>query len=85
MANIDLDDILGLIDSNKGEIICRACLKEEELAHIPEEEVITKEKIQGDEKHTLTAATKIFREVKYEKAPLAGPLTCGGFIRQGGF
>jgi len=43
MANIDLDDILGLIDSNKGEIICRECLKEEELPHIPEEEVITQE------------------------------------------
>jgi hypothetical protein len=58
MANIDVDDILGLIDSNKGEIICRACLKEEELPHIPEEEVITKEKIQGDEKYTCNRCNK---------------------------
>ena len=58
MATIDLDDILGLIVSNKGEIICRACLKEEELPHIPEEEVITKEKIQGDEKYTCNRCHK---------------------------
>ena len=58
MANIDLNDILGLIDSNKGEIICRDCLKEEELPHIPEEEVITKDKIQGDEKYQCSRCNK---------------------------
>jgi hypothetical protein len=58
MANIDLNDILGLIDSNKGEIICRDCLKEEELSYIPEEEVITKDKIQGDEKYQCSRCNK---------------------------
>ena len=58
MADTDFKDILGLIDSNKGEIICRACLKEEDLPHIPEEEVITKEKIQGDEKYICNRCNK---------------------------
>ena len=81
MANIDLDDILGLIDSNKGEIICRDCLKEEELPHVPEEEVITQEKIQGDEKYICTRCNKELQGANYEKAPLAGPLAFGGFNR----
>jgi superfamily II helicase len=58
MADTELNDILGLIDSNKGEIICRDCLKEEELPHIPEEEVITREKIQGDEKYICNRCNK---------------------------
>ena len=58
MADTDFKDILGLIDSNKGEIICRACLKEEDLPHIPEEEVITQEKIQGDEKYICNRCHK---------------------------
>lgn len=58
MANIDLNSILGLIDSNKGEIICRDCLKKEELSHIPEEEVITQDKIQGDEKYQCSRCNK---------------------------
>ncbi len=58
MANIDLDDILGLIDSNKGEIICRDGLKKEEMQHIPQEEVITQDKIQGDEKYTCNRCNK---------------------------
>ena len=58
MANIDLNSILGLIDSSKGEIICRDCLKEEELSHIPEEEVITQDKIQGDEKYRCSRCNK---------------------------
>lgn len=50
MEKFDLDNIMGLIDSNKGEIICKDCLKEDELSHIPEEEVITKDKLEsGDE------------------------------------
>ena len=36
MANVDADNILGLIDSKKGEIICKDCLTEEELSHIAE-------------------------------------------------
>ena len=50
MQEFDLDNIMGLIDSNKGEIICKDCLKDDELSHIPEEEVITKDKLEsGDE------------------------------------
>jgi hypothetical protein len=49
MARIDLNDILGLIDSNKGEIICKDCLKDEELSTIPEEEVITQDKIHNND------------------------------------
>jgi len=33
-------------------------LKEEELPHIPEEEVITQEKIQGDEKYICNRCNK---------------------------
>ncbi len=58
MANIDLENILGLIDSNKGEVICRDCLKEEELSNLPEEEVITQDKIQGDEKYLCSRCNK---------------------------
>ena len=58
MANTDFNEILGLIDSNKGEIICRECIKEEDLPHIPEEEVITQEKIQGDEKYICNRCNK---------------------------
>ncbi|NIQ91263.1 MAG: hypothetical protein GWN93_20550, partial [Deltaproteobacteria bacterium] len=45
MANIELDDILGIVDSSKGEIICKDCMTEEEVFHIAEEEAITKDKI----------------------------------------
>ena len=58
MTKIDLDNILGLIDSNKGEIICKDCLKDDELAHIPEEEVITKEKIQSGDSYSCDRCKK---------------------------
>ena len=59
MQKFDLDDILGLIDSNKGEIICKECLKEEEkLPHIPEEEVITKEKMQSGDTYFCSRCEK---------------------------
>lgn len=58
MADIHLENIIGLIYSHTGEILCRDCLKEEELQHIPEEEVITQEKIQGDEKYTCSRCNK---------------------------
>ena len=58
MAPIDLENLLGLIDSNRGEIICKDCLKEEELSVLPEEEVITKDKIQGNEKYLCTRCKK---------------------------
>ena len=58
MEKFDLDNIMGLIDSNKGEIICKDCLKDDELSHIPEEEVITKDKIQGDEKYQCSRCNK---------------------------
>jgi superfamily II helicase len=58
MATIDLENVLGLIDSNKGEIICKDCLEEEELSALPEEEVITKDKIQGDEKYLCSRCQK---------------------------
>ncbi len=47
MNQVDLNDVLGLIDSGKGEIMCKDCLKDEDLSHIPEEEVITKDKMQS--------------------------------------
>lgn len=58
MTNMDLNKLLGLIDSNKGEIICKDCLTQEELSYIPEEEVITQDKIQGDEKYLCTRCNK---------------------------
>jgi hypothetical protein len=58
MQKFDLDDILGLIDSSKGEIICKECLKEEELSHIPEEEVITKDKIQSGDTYFCNRCNK---------------------------
>jgi hypothetical protein len=58
MQKFDLDSILGLIDSNKGEIICRNCLKDEELSHIPEEEVITKDRLESGEKYFCSRCNK---------------------------
>lgn len=58
MVRIDLNDILGLIDSNKGEIICRDCLKDEKLSYIPEEEAITHDKIQSDETYVCSRCNK---------------------------
>ena len=58
MANVDADNILGLIDSNKGEIICKDCLTEEELAHIAEEEAITQDKILNDDSYLCNRCNK---------------------------
>ncbi len=58
MQKIDMDHILGLIDSNKGEIICRDCLQEEELSHIPEEEVITKDKLESGDTYSCSRCNK---------------------------
>ena len=55
---MDMDNILGLIDSNKGEIICRDCLQEEELSHIPEEEVITKDKLESGDTYSCSRCNK---------------------------
>ncbi len=41
MGKIDPAELLGLIDSTKGEIICKDCLSEEQLLHFPDEEAIT--------------------------------------------
>jgi hypothetical protein len=49
MGTIDVNEIVGLIDSNKGEIICRDCLKDEELSIFADEEAITRDKIAGDD------------------------------------
>ena len=58
MQRFDLDDILGLIDSNKGEIICRACLKDEESSLFPEEEVITKDKLESGDTYFCSRCNK---------------------------
>jgi hypothetical protein len=58
MANADADNILGLIDSNKGEIICKDCLTEEELSHIAEEEAITQDKILNDDSYLCNRCNK---------------------------
>ncbi len=58
MTGIDVKDILGLINSLKGEIICRDCLKDEELSYIPEEEAITQDKIQSDETYVCSRCNK---------------------------
>jgi hypothetical protein len=58
MQKVDMDNILGLIDSNKGEIICRDCLQEEELSHIPEEEVITKDKLESGDTYSCSRCNK---------------------------
>ncbi len=58
MQKMDMDNILGLIDSNKGEIICRDCLQEEELSHIPEEEVITKDKLESGDTYSCSRCNK---------------------------
>jgi superfamily II helicase len=58
MATVDLNDILGLIDSTKGEVICKKCLKEEELSYIPEEEAITQEKIQSGDTYVCSRCNK---------------------------
>jgi hypothetical protein len=58
MANVDADNVLGLIDSNKGEIICKDCLTEAELAHIAEEEAITQDKILNDDSYLCSRCDK---------------------------
>jgi hypothetical protein len=58
MATIDLENVFGLIDSNKGEIICKDCWKEEELSALPEEGVITKDKMQGEETYLCSRCKK---------------------------
>ena len=58
MANIDLDNLVGLIDSTKGEIICRDCLEVENLSYYAEEEVITKDKMQGDDAYVCNRCNK---------------------------
>jgi hypothetical protein len=58
MANEDADNILGLIDSNKGEIICKDCLTKEELSHIAEEEAITQDKILKDDSYLCNRCNK---------------------------
>jgi len=58
MQRLDLDSILGLIDSNKGEILCRDCLKDEELSHIPEEEVITKDRLESGDNYFCSRCNK---------------------------
>ena len=58
MANIELDDILGIVDSNKGEVICKDCLTEKELAHIAEEEAITQDKILNDDSYLCNRCNK---------------------------
>jgi hypothetical protein len=58
MANIELDDILGIVDSSKGEIICKDCMTEEEVFHIAEEEAITKDKILKDDRYQCNRCNK---------------------------
>ena len=58
MANIDLGDILGIVDSGKGEIICRDCMTEEEVFYIAEEEAITKDKILKDDSYQCNRCNK---------------------------
>ena len=58
MGNIDLGDILGIVDSGKGEIICRDCMTEEEVFHIAEEEAITQDKILNDESYLCNRCNK---------------------------
>jgi len=47
MREFDMNNILALINSKKGEIVCRDCLNDEELSNIPEEEVITRDKLES--------------------------------------
>lgn len=58
MANIELDGILGIVDSNKGEIICKDCMTEEEVFHIAEEEAITKDKILDGDSYLCSRCNK---------------------------
>ncbi|MEJ2233935.1 MAG: hypothetical protein P8X67_08415 [Syntrophobacterales bacterium] len=58
MANIELDDILGIVDSGKGEIICKDCMTEEEVFHIAEEEAITQDKILKDDSYMCNRCNK---------------------------
>ena len=58
MGNIDLGDILGIVDSGKGEIICKDCMTEEEVFHIAEEEAITQDKILNDESYLCNRCNK---------------------------
>ena len=58
MAIILSDDLVGLIDSTRGEIICRDCLEEEQLNYVAEEEVITKDKMKGNDTYTCNRCNK---------------------------
>jgi hypothetical protein len=58
MANIELDDILGIVDSGKGEIICKDCMTEEEVFLIAEEEAITQDKILNDDSYLCSRCDK---------------------------
>ena len=58
MASIELDDILGIVDSGKGEIICKDCMTEKEVFHIAEEEAITKDKILKDDSYKCSRCNK---------------------------
>ncbi|UCG12447.1 MAG: hypothetical protein JSU72_18485 [Deltaproteobacteria bacterium] len=49
MADTNLNDIVGLIDSTRGEIICKDCLAEEERENIPDEETIKRDNIKTDD------------------------------------
>jgi hypothetical protein len=51
MGTIDPNDIVGLIDSRKGEISCKDCLTADELANFADEEVITRDKMGADIYH----------------------------------
>jgi hypothetical protein len=58
MANIELDDILGIVDSSRGEIICKDCMTEEEVFNIAEEEAITQDKILNDDSYLCNRCNK---------------------------
>jgi superfamily II helicase len=58
MATILSDDLLGLIDSTKGEIVCRECLEEEQLNYVAEEEMITKDKMGDDDAYICNRCNK---------------------------
>lgn len=58
MATIELDDVLGIVDSSKGEIICKDCMTEEEVFLIAEEEAITQDKILKDDSYLCSRCDK---------------------------
>ena len=49
MVDMDSKDILGLIDSIKGEILCKECVKGDGRENIPEEELITRDRIESND------------------------------------